>query len=81
MSGLLLLTIVTVVAVWSTGHPGRFGTSSDGCVSVTLPGVTGANTFHKCGASARRWCRQERAHPDMHATAVLVQCRKVGLAP
>jgi len=35
-----------------------------GCVSLTLPGTTGAGTLHYCGAQAKVFCRNSVAQSD-----------------
>lgn len=77
--GMLLVALVVAVSLWSVGRPGPFATSAHGCVSVTIPGVTGADVVHECGSLARQWCHRESVRPDSNAQAVLMQCRKAGL--
>jgi hypothetical protein len=83
-AGLLAVAIVGGVTIWGVSHPGSYGTSRDGCVTVSMPSSTGGALMHGCGASARAMCREAFASHDSHdklALATQPQCRLAGLAP
>ena len=47
-----LLLVLAAVAVWAAVRPGSYGSSKDGCITVTIPGSTGGQLIHQCGAGA-----------------------------
>jgi len=80
-AGLLAVAVVGGVTIWGVSHPGSYGTSRDGCVTVSMPSSTGGALMHGCGASARAMCREAFAGHDKLALATQPQCRLAGLAP
>ena len=52
------------VAAWSSAHPGSYGQSRAGCVTVTIPSTTGGALLHQCGSGARHLCRSAFGHHD-----------------
>ncbi len=48
--------------------------SGEGCVVVTVPSTIGANRIERCGAAARRFCRNDAAGNTQIADA----CRRAG---
>ena len=50
-----------------------------GCVSLTLPGTTGAGTLHYCGAQAKVFCRNSVAQSDPVPLAARPQYDLAGL--
>jgi hypothetical protein len=76
-----ILLVLAAVAVWAAFRPGTYGSSKDGCVTVTLPSSTGGALIHQCGAQARSLCK--RAYADTGKAAMLTrpQCRLAGLTP
>lgn len=80
-AGVLTVAVVGGVAVWGVTHPGAYGRSHDGCVTVTVPSSTGGALEHGCGATARAMCRTAFAGHDRLALATRPQCRLAGLGP
>jgi hypothetical protein len=80
-AGALAVAVVGGVTVWGVSHPGAYGRSHDGCVTVTVPSSTGGALRHGCGASARAMCRTAFAGHDKLALATRPQCRLAGLGP
>ena len=71
--------ILAAVAAWSAAHPGAYGQSRAGCVSVTIPSSTGGALLHQCGARARVTCRGAFRHHDRLALLIRPACRAAGL--
>jgi hypothetical protein len=67
------------VAVWSSAHPGSYGQSRAGCVTVTIPSATGGGLLHQCGAGARHMCRSAFRHRDRLSLLIRPPCRQAGL--
>ncbi|MGD0686003.1 MAG: hypothetical protein ABSA03_12910 [Streptosporangiaceae bacterium] len=80
-AALLAVAVVGGVTIWGVSHPGSYGASRDGCVTVSMPSSTGGGLMHGCGASARAMCREAFASHDKLALATQPQCRLAGLAP
>jgi hypothetical protein len=80
-AGLLAVAVVGGVTIWGVSHPGSYGISRDGCVTVSMPSSTGGALMHGCGASARAMCREAFASHGKLAQATRPQCRLAGLAP
>jgi hypothetical protein len=68
------------VGVWAAHHPGSYGRSRAGCITVSLPSTTGGALMHQCGANARATCRKAFAQHDKIALLTRPQCRLAGLA-
>jgi hypothetical protein len=69
--------VVVAVAILTAGH--RTG---DGCIDVTIPYSVGGQEFYRCGAAARRTCRQvgtPGGFVGQAGQAVAAECRKIGL--
>jgi hypothetical protein len=73
--------VLAAVAVWAAVRPGPYGTSRNGCVTVTLPSTTGGALVHACGAQARAMCGHAYAAHDKVSLLTRPQCRLAGLAP
>jgi hypothetical protein len=67
------------VAVWSAVHPGGYGDSRGGCVSVTIPSTTGGAMLHQCGTRAEAMCRSAFRHHDRLSLLIRPPCRAAGL--
>ena len=80
-AGALAVAVVGGVTWWGVSHPGAYGRSHDGCVTVSVPSSTGGALMHGCGASARAMCRTAFAGHDRLALATRPQCRLAGLGP
>jgi len=80
-AGVLAVAVVGGVTVWGVSHPGSYGRSHDGCVTVSVPSSTGGALMHGCGATARALCRTAFAGHGSLALATRPQCRLAGLGP
>ena len=69
------------VAVWAALDPGRYASSGDGCVTLTIPSSTGGAVLHACGDQARVMCGAAFAGEDRIALLTRPQCEIAGLAP
>jgi hypothetical protein len=74
-----ILLVLAAIAVWAAVRPGTYGTSKDGCVTVTLPSSTGGALIHQCGAQARSLCKHAYAGTGKAAALTRPQCRLAGI--
>jgi hypothetical protein len=79
--GGLVLAGLAGLGIWSAVHPGGYGRSHDGCVTVTAPSSTGGALLHECGAGAVTLCHAAFAHHDKLSLLTRPQCRLAGLGP
>ena len=75
----VVLAAGLAIGIWSAVSSDSYGTSANGCVSLTLPSTTGAGTLHYCGAQARAFCRNSFAQSDPVSLAARPQCDLAGL--
>jgi hypothetical protein len=71
--------VLAGVAIWAAVRPGTYGSSRDGCVTVTLPSTTGGALIHACGPQARAMCERAYAGHDKVSLLTRPQCRLAGL--
>jgi hypothetical protein len=76
-----ILLVLAAVAVWAAVRPGTYGTSRDGCITVTMPSSTGGALIHQCGAGARSLCKRAYAGTDKQSMLTRPQCRLAGISP
>ena len=81
LSLLAVLLVLVGVAVWAAVDPGRYTSSRDGCVSVTVPSSTGGALLHGCGDQARAMCRAAFAGSDRIALLTRPEGELAGLGP
>jgi hypothetical protein len=79
--GALLLAAAAGALVWAQTHPGDYGASENGCVTVLTPSSLGGQVLHRCGAEAQSWCRAAYAANDRLARLAQPQCRLAGITP
>ena len=79
--GVAALLLLAAVAVWAANRPGSYGSSRNGCITVTLPSSTGGALIHQCGADARDTCKRAYAGTDKVSQLTRPQCRAAGLTP
>ena len=79
--GVAFLLILAAIAVWAAYRPGSYGSSRNGCITVTLPSSTGGALIHQCGAGARATCKRAYAGTDEFARLTRPQCRLAGIGP
>jgi hypothetical protein len=77
--GLAIALVLAGVAAWSAIHPGSYGTSRAGCVTVTIPSSTGGALLHACGSRARVMCLRAWQHSDRLSLLTRPGCRAAGL--
>ena len=76
-----ILLVLAAVAVWAAVRPGTYGTSKDGCITVTIPSSTGGALIHQCGADARALCKRAYGGTDKASMLTRPQCRLAGITP
>jgi hypothetical protein len=74
-----ILLLLAAVAVWAAVRPGTYGSSKDGCITVTMPSSTGGALIHQCGANARSLCKRAYAGRDKESMLTRPQCRLAGI--
>lgn len=74
-----LLVVLAAVGIWAAVKPGSYGSSSNGCITVTLPSTTGGALIHQCGAAARATCHHAFASTGKVSALIRPQCRLAGL--
>ncbi|MGO8961629.1 MAG: hypothetical protein ACLQFR_30290 [Streptosporangiaceae bacterium] len=79
--GVAVVLVLAAVAVWAANRPGSYGSSRNGCITVTLPSTTGGALIHQCGADARATCKRAYAGADKVSRLTRPQCRLAGLTP
>jgi hypothetical protein len=75
-----ILLLLAAVAVWAAIRPGTYGSSKDGCITVTMPSSTGGALIHQCGAGARSACKRAYAGTDKESMLTRPQCRLAGIS-
>ncbi len=75
----VVIAASAAVGIWSAVTSDPLATSANGCVSVTIPGSTGGELAHYCGAQAKSLCRQAFAGADSTSVAEQRQCDLAGL--
>lgn len=66
-------------AIWGAGHPGSYGSSHNGCITVNVPSSMGGSIMHDCGTRAQAICRTAVTHHDTLARLIAQECRRAGL--
>ena len=77
----VVLAAGLAIGIWSAVSSDPYGTSANGCVSLTLPSTTGAGTLHYCGAQARAFCKTSFASTGQISERAKPQCVLAGLGP
>jgi hypothetical protein len=75
----LVVAAGVAVAAWSGFTHDKYGTSSNGCVSVTVASTTGGGTLSYCGAKAKAFCAASFSHSDRVSLLARPQCDLAGL--
>jgi hypothetical protein len=76
----VLAVVLAGVGIWAAVRPGAYGSSKDGCITVTLPSSTGGALLHQCGAAAKATCEHAFASQGQVAALTRPQCRLAGLS-
>jgi predicted small integral membrane protein len=79
--GTAVLLILAAIAVWAANRPGSYGTSRNGCITVTMPSTTGGALIHQCGAGAKATCKRAYTGTGKVSQLTRPQCRLAGLTP
>ena len=81
----LLLIIGAVIAIlaaagitWGALASDSYRSSSNGCISVTIPGSIGGEFVHDCGSAAKAVCRAAYAGGDRVSLAERPACARAG---
>jgi hypothetical protein len=75
----VVLAAGLAVGIWSAVSSDPYGTSANGCVSLTVASSTGAGELHYCGAQAKAFCRGSFAKSDPVSVKAQAQCDLAGL--
>jgi len=67
------------IGVWSGVSHDEYGSSGNGCVSLTIASSTGGQPIHYCGAAARSFCQSAFANDDRLSLLARPQCDLAGL--
>jgi hypothetical protein len=76
-----VLLVMAAVAVWAAVRPGAYGSSRNGCITVTIPSSTGGGLLHQCGQSAKSTCQRAFLGTDKISVLTRPQCRLAGILP
>jgi hypothetical protein len=77
----LVVLVVAGAALWGTLRPGAYGSSRNGCITVTLPSSMGAGYIHQCGSGALATCKHAYLSRDPASAVTRPQCRLAGITP
>ena len=80
LAAVAILVVLAGVGIWAAVKPGSYGSSRNGCITVTLPNTTGGALIHQCGAAAKTTCRHAFASSGKIAALTRPQCRLAGLS-
>jgi hypothetical protein len=76
-----VLLVFAAAGIWAVVHPGGYGASRAGCITVMLPSSTGGGLLHACGSRARADCRHAYHSSGKVSRLTRPQCRLAGLLP
>ncbi len=76
----LLLAVVGATAFAIASHD-SFGTSGNGCVSLTVASSLGGAELHQCGRAARALCEAAQTANDPVSRELRPQCVLAGYGP
>lgn len=74
-----IVAVLVGVGIWAAVRPGAYGSSGNGCVTVTMPSSTGGALIHECGQAAKTMCHRAFAATDKVSLLTRPQCRLAGL--
>jgi hypothetical protein len=77
----VVLLLLAAVSVWAAIRPGSYGSSKDGCITVTVASSTGGGLLHQCGQAARSTCQRAYTGTDKISALTRPQCRLAGIEP
>ncbi len=77
----VLVLAVAGATVLAIASHDSFGTSRNGCVSLTVASSLGGAELHKCGSAARALCQAAQAANDPLSRELRPQCVLAGYGP
>lgn len=77
----VLLLGVVGATVYAIASNDSFGTSHDGCVSLTVASSLGGAEIHRCGSAAKALCRAAQTANDPLSRELRPQCVLAGYGP
>jgi hypothetical protein len=81
IAAVLVIALFGVLAAWGAMVHDTYGTSANGCVSVTVPNSTGGAVLHHCGSQAQAFCQASFRNTDPISMLARPQCKLAGLGP
>jgi hypothetical protein len=79
---LIIGAVIVIGAVagiaWGALQSDSYQASSNGCISVTIPGSIGGEFVHDCGSAAKTTCRTAYASSDPLSLAERPACARAG---
>jgi hypothetical protein len=73
-----LVAAGVAIGVWSGVSHDQYGSSGNGCVTLTFASSTGGSTSHYCGAAAKSFCQQAFTQSDRISLLARPQCDLAG---
>src|ERR1700760_5130139 len=81
VAAVIVVVLFGGLAAWGALAHDTYGTSADGCVSVTVPNSTGGAVLHHCGSQAQAFCQASFRQTDHISMLARPQCKLAGLGP
>jgi hypothetical protein len=79
--GAAIVILAAAGITWGALQSDSYQTSSNGCISVTIPGSIGGEFVHECGGSAKTVCRAAYVNSDPVSLAERPACQRAGWTP
>jgi hypothetical protein len=73
-----ILVGVIAVAIYGARQTNSYGSSANGCVTLSFASEMGSAAVHRCGLAAKEWCAFEDGRSDLESRLVGTQCRLAG---
>ncbi|HUN32194.1 MAG TPA: hypothetical protein VMU95_09240 [Trebonia sp.] len=74
----MIVIVAAAGTTWGALQSDSYQTSSNGCISVTIPGSIGGEFVHDCGAAAKTVCRAAYTASDPVSLAERPACQRAG---
>ena len=81
VAAVLVVVLFGGLAAWGATTHDTYGTSANGCVSVTVPNSTGGAVLHHCGSQAQAFCQASFRDDEQISLLARPQCKLAGLGP
>jgi hypothetical protein len=78
ITGAAIVILAAAGIIWGALQSDSYQTSSNGCISVTIPGSIGGEFVHDCGDAAKTVCRAAYANGDPVSLAERPACQQAG---